>query len=101
MVIIESILETVVENINNEVKSIIAKIILAVVFVIFYLFIVAGIMTIGFGLIDKNIFLGSLFILVAILIFVFFLARFIIIYNKRLKRKLSFLSKLFKVEKKK
>lgn len=100
MAVIESILETVVDNINDEVKNKLGKTILAIAFIILYLFIVAGIMTIGIGFIDKNIFLGAIFILIAIIIFVFFLARFIIVYNKRLNKKKTILSKLFKIEKK-
>lgn len=101
MIVVDSILETIVENLSSEVKSKVMKLVIAVVFIFFYLFIVSGIIAIGFGFIDKNIFLGSIFILIAIIIFVFFTAKFIIIYNKKMNKKKSFLSKLFKIEKKK
>ena len=101
MLIVESILEAVVENINDEIKSNAVKLVLAISFVLLYLFIVAGIMSIGFGFFDKNFFLGSIFILISLLIFVFFLARFIIIYNKKLNKLVFKIGKFFKIGKKK
>ena len=100
MLIVESILETVVENINDEIKNNTAKIILAVIFVLFFLFIVASIMSIGFGFFGKNFFLGSFFILIALVIFVFFLSKFIIIYSKRVNKLSVKIAKLFKINKK-
>ena len=100
MIIVNSILETIAENLDDELESKPIKIFLAIVFVLFYLFIVAGIMSIGFGFIDKNFFLGSIFILVAILLFVFFLTKFILVYSKKLNKKNNILSKLFKIDKK-
>lgn len=100
MLIVESILDAVVENLNDELDSKVIKIIIAVVFVLFYLFIVAGILSLGFSLFSKNFFLGSIFILIALVIFVFFLSRFIIIYSKKLNKLSSKIAKLFKINKK-
>ena len=101
MILIESILETVVENINKEINDKTMKIILAIIFIIFYLFIVSGLLSLGINLLGNSYFLGILFILVAILIFVFFLCKFIIIYSNKKNKKISILSKLFGFEKKK
>ena len=100
MVVIESILETIVDNINSEIKDKGMKIILAIIFVLFYLFIVSGTMSIGINILNKDYFLGIIFILLSILIFVFFLTKFIIIYNKKMNKKMTKLSKIFKIIKK-
>lgn len=100
MLIVESILDAVVENLNDELDSKVVKIIIAVVFVLFYLFIVAGILSLGFSFFSKNFFLGSIFILIALVIFVFFLSRFIIIYSKKLNKLSSKIAKFFKINKK-
>jgi len=103
MIIVDSILETIADRLDDEIESYFVKIPLAIIFVLFYLFIVAGIISIGFGFIDKNIFLGAIFLLLGIVIFVFFLVKFIIVYSKKLNKKLSKLTKIlkiFKIEKK-
>ena len=100
MILVNSILETIVERLDDEINSNIVKIILAIIFVLFYLFIVAGILAIGFNLIENSFFLGAIFILLGLLIFVFFLIKFIIVYCKKLNKELSKLSKIFKIKKK-
>ena len=96
MIVVNSILETVADKLDDEIESNIVKIVLAIAIILLFLFIVAGIMSIGFGFIENSFFLGSLFILLSIVIFVFFLTKFILVYCKKLNKKLSTLSKLLK-----
>ena len=99
--LVESIIDCFVDNLNKEIKSNTSKTILAFIFVLFYLFIVSGIFGLGIKGLNYNIIFGIIFILLGILIFIFFAAKFLIIYNKKLNKKLSTKFNLFKIEKKK
>ena len=103
MVVVDSIIETIAESLDDEVESKIIKIILSIIFVLFYLFLVIGIMSVGFGFIENSFILGGTFILIGFILFIYFLVKFIIVYCKKSNGKLAKLSKilrLFKIEKK-
>lgn len=100
MVLIESVLDTFVENLSKEITSKAMKIVLSLIFLIFFILIVSAIIEFGIRAFPNGVFFGILFILFGILIFVFFTTKFLIIYNKKLNKKLSKF-KIFKIEKRK
>lgn len=99
-VLVESILDCFVEGLNSEIKSNVYKTILAIVFVVFFLFIVVGLIGFGIDAFKNNSYLSLIFVLFGILIFIYFVVKFIIIYNKKLNKALKKI-KLFKIQKRK